>query len=208
MKLLILAFFVTFALANEEVDWSRIRPIEDLYKDFMSNKPALGERDRRIVNGETAAPHQFPYQVKFDYFLCLKVIYPFFQVAIIMNSLLSSSLCGGSVISQFAVLTAAHCTITNVRNFLIIAGAVNRAQVEATQQRRTVEASGFVQHPNYSQLRLANDIAVLQVTDAFIFNSYVQPVDLASDDENRFVGATVTVSGKPFICYSWINNRE
>lgn len=113
-----------------------------------------------------------------------------------MSSASGTGLCGGSVISNFAVLTAAHCTVTGVTNFLIIAGAYNRNLLEPNQQRRNVPPSDFIQHPNYGQLRLVNDIAVLRFTQAFTFNEFVQPVIMADDNTNRHVGASVHVSGK------------
>lgn len=113
-----------------------------------------------------------------------------------INSASGTGLCGGSVISNLAVLTAAHCTTTGLTNFLIIAGAYNRNLLEPNQQRRTVPASDFIQHPNYGPLRLVNDIAVLRFTLSFTFNEFVQPVIMANDDTNRHVGARVHVSGK------------
>lgn len=113
-----------------------------------------------------------------------------------MSSATQASLCGGSVISHFAVLTAAHCTVTNVQQFLVIAGAYNRNQVEPNQQRRTVPASAFVPHPNYGPVRLVNDIAVIRIDTSFTFNNYVQRVGLLADDNNRLEGASVTVSGE------------
>ncbi|KAL7020722.1 hypothetical protein ACKWTF_011623 [Chironomus riparius] len=178
MKLFILAVLVALASANDEVDWSQVRPMHQLLNDYVSENKAPVPRDRRIVNGQPAAPHQFPY-----------------QVALLMNSASGTGLCGGSVISQNAVLTAAHCTVTGVLNFLIIAGAYNRNLLEPNQQRRTVPPTDFIQHPNYGPLRLVNDIAVLRFTQAYTFNEFVQPVVMASDDSNRHVGASVHVSG-------------
>ncbi|XP_070503354.1 transmembrane protease serine 9-like [Chironomus tepperi] len=176
MKLFILAVLVALASANDFVDWSHVRPMEQLLNEYVKENAA--PRERRIVNGQPAAPHQFPY-----------------QVALLMSSASVTSLCGGSVISHFSVLTAAHCTVAGVQSFLIIAGAHNRNIFEPNQQRRTVLPSDFIQHPNYGPLRLINDIAVLRFTQAYTFNQFVQPVVLASDDSNRHVGASVHVSG-------------
>ena len=64
MKLFILAVLVALASANDQVDWSQVRPIHQLLNDYVNeNKEAPAPRDRRIVNGQPAAPHQFPYQV-------------------------------------------------------------------------------------------------------------------------------------------------
>ena len=123
-----------------------------------------------------------------------------------MSSTASSSLCGGSVISQHAVLTAAHCTLQNVQSFLVIAGAYNRNRVEENQQRRTVPASGFVPHPNYNPFRLLNDIAILHIDQPFVFNRFVQPVAIASNDQERFVGTEVAVSGK--FNFNFVNKKK
>jgi chymotrypsin len=80
---------------------------------------------------------------------------------------------------------------------LIIAGANNRVVVEPNQQRRTEPAANFIQHPDYGNIRLINDIAVIRViaTTPFTFNTFVQPVIVASDPTELHVGASVTVSG-------------
>lgn len=52
------------------------------------------ENDGRITNGETAKPGEFPYQAALN----------------IKMSVISSSFCGGSLISDEYILTAAHCT--------------------------------------------------------------------------------------------------
>jgi hypothetical protein len=67
--LLALAFVAVSARpADQEVDWSSVFPLRDLLRvDAAHVGPTFEEptvqRDRRIVNGEKAEPHQFPYQV-------------------------------------------------------------------------------------------------------------------------------------------------
>lgn len=108
-----------------------------------------------------------------------------------------AGLCGGSVISTTAVLTAAHCTSAQGTGYTIIAGAYNRVQIEANQQRWTnLPLSAFIPHPNYGPVLLRNDIAVVRNTAApFTFNTFVQPIILASDDSERHANVMATVSG-------------
>lgn len=68
MKLFILAVLVALASANDQVDWSHVRPIEQLLNDFVEENKEPAPRERRIVNGTPAAPHQFPYQVELNLF--------------------------------------------------------------------------------------------------------------------------------------------
>lgn len=136
------------------------------------------ERSGRIVNGDIADAHQFPY-----------------QVALLSTGSGGTGLCGASVISSTAILTAAHCSDATRISFLLIFGAVNRLIVETNQQRRTVDASGWIQHPNYNQLTLANDVAVIRFpTEPVTLNAFVQVIALASDAD-LFVGEEVHVSG-------------
>ncbi|KAG5673913.1 hypothetical protein PVAND_003914 [Polypedilum vanderplanki] len=179
---LFLTIFVAFATAeiDNQVDWSNVSPIFQLIKqrlDERKNEP-LQPPNRRIVNGQEAEPHQFPY-----------------QIALLIQSPTGTGLCGGSVISATAALTAAHCTSTGVTGYLLIAGAVNRVQIEPQQQRRQVPSSAFVPHPQYGPLRLVNDIAVIRVAEAFTLNNVVQAIALASNPNELHVDAVVTASG-------------
>lgn len=64
------------AAASAEIDWANVKPVMmmDGFWDGRDSKiAASADRNGRIVNGEIAAPHQFPYQVSwlesedFDY---------------------------------------------------------------------------------------------------------------------------------------------
>jgi len=71
-------------------DWANIKPI-NIYVEPIGPAPEVPEGSR-IVGGSVAARNQFPY-----------------QVALIINN---SGFCGGSIISNTWVLTAAHCVDT------------------------------------------------------------------------------------------------
>lgn len=107
-------------------------------------------------------------------------------------------LCGASAISTTAALTAAHCSDSTAVSFELIFGAVNRRLNEPNQQRRVVPApAGWTQHPNYNTpTPLANDIAIIRfVNNPLVFNEFVQPIALASNPDELFVGEEVHVSG-------------
>jgi chymotrypsin len=120
-----------------------------------------------------------------------------FKVALLTTfGAAGTGLCGGSVISSSAILTAAHCSDSRTTSFQIIFGAVNMRINEVNQQRRTVAVSGWIGHPEYRQNSLHNDIAVIRFpAEPIAINQFVQPIALASDTSNLLVGETVHVSG-------------
>ncbi|KAL7015112.1 hypothetical protein ACKWTF_016279 [Chironomus riparius] len=191
MKFLILALLAVGAFAAENYegpeyapfDASTILPIEEFPgfwegRDFPKTYTTPNARDRRIVGGVTAVPNSIPW-----------------QVALHISVGAGTALCGGSILSTNAALTAAHCPI-NSASTLVIAGAHNRNIVEATQQRRTVTSANYRIHANYNPSNLNNDIAILLVPTAWTHNTAVQPTRLPTAFASElFVGETATVSG-------------
>lgn len=111
----------------------------------------------RIVNGFPAAPGQFPYQVFLRGF----------------NAGGGALACGGSLISNQWVLTAAHC-ITGVVRFEIPMGTINfnQPQVLGTSTQ-------FVIHPQYNPNNLNNDIGVIRLAQPVAFSRKLLMKDCA-----------------------------
>ena len=186
MKLLISVLFVAFAVAVQtehiDIDWSQVKPISELpeYKDALDNIVPVGEsiesRRRPIIAGKSASVSQFPY-----------------QAGLIMKVSESNYLCGGSLISSTRVLTAAHCA-KDVSSAIIILGAMNLYEYEPFQVRISVPASAIVSHPQYNSKTFQNDIAIIKLPSAVVFNYKISSIELA-DSLNDFYGITAIVSG-------------
>ena len=90
---LVLAVCAFSAVAAKEVDWSAVRPLHIDPKVV----PLAGTHslpvDERITNGHLATIGQFPYQAGL--------------LAYVPDG---AAWCGGSVIAERWILTAAHCT--------------------------------------------------------------------------------------------------
>jgi secreted trypsin-like serine protease len=191
MKFLILALLAVGAFAAENYDGpeyapfdaSTILPIEDMPgfwegRDFPKAYTTQNARDRRIVGGQEATPNSIPW-----------------QVALHISVTGGTALCGGSILSTNAALSAAHCPIGSAST-LVIGGAHNRNIVEANQQRRTVTSANYRIHANYNPSNLNNDIAILLVPTAWTHNAHIQPTRLPTAFASElFVGETATVSG-------------
>lgn len=136
----------------------------------------------RIIDGETAKRGQFPY-----------------QVSLRLNETVYFHRCGGSIISDRWVLTAAHCTLREFGNStytLVVVGAHNvSGNGEMFNGDGIVyNLTRIVKHPKYIYGTFGiNDLSLLRTSKAIQFNKFIKPIPI----RKRFLnsGATVTVSG-------------
>lgn len=137
------------------------------------------DRNLRIVGGSPARPNQFPH-----------------AVALILHLTQSrSSFCGGSIIHQHYILTAAHC-LDDVTRIEVQAG-VNNIFRGTPEYRETVLPRDLRSHPQYNPDTLLNDIGIVFVLNRIPFGSSMQRIALPprSQVNNRFVGSQGTVIG-------------
>jgi len=128
----------------------------------------------RIISGKPAVPGQFPWQV----------VNKFGKGS-------PTSFCGGALICDRWVLTAAHCA-QGANNFTIYLGSVNQSQ--AVEPGRVIlQTSEAIVHENYNPFTLNNDIALIKLRQKVNFTDRIQPIPLGND----YTGAnlTLTVSG-------------
>lgn len=102
--------------------------------------------------------------------------------------------CGGSIISNNKVLTAAHCLRKSMEPSIlsILAGSTNRLDSHNGQIRHV---ANFVIHPDYDPFDLPNDIAVLFLKTPLVFGSKVRAIALPTPFAPIEDGAIVTVTG-------------
>merc|ERR1711874_375820 len=131
----------------------------------------------RIIGGFEAQENQWPW-----------------QVALFIDN---AWFCGGSIISENYVMTAAHCA-DGASYFDIMAGARN---VRASSEPHRVEITSYNgwTHPGWNHNTLENDIALIELPSPLSFNEYIKPscMPMAGDtaDVNEMV--TCTGWGKP-----------
>ncbi|CAN2391629.1 Belongs to the peptidase S1 family, partial [Pristimantis euphronides] len=121
----------------------------------------------RIIGGEECAPHSQPWQV---------ALY-FFDIFI----------CGGVLINEFWVLTAAHCNATHIQVRL---GEHNLNVVEGTEQLN--HAVKICPHTDYSMTSSNNDIMLLKLESPAILNDYVNTIPLTTELVEDYVNCLIS----------------
>merc|ERR1712060_670645 len=125
-------------------------------KDLGQPKAACGiegpaAKEGRIVGGVEATPHSWPW-----------------QVALFIDD---AWFCGGSIISENYVLTAAHCA-DGASYFDIMAGAHN---VRASSEPNRVEVTSYNgwTHPLWNSNDLSGDLALIELPSPMPMNDYI-----------------------------------
>ncbi|EDV96764.1 brachyurin [Drosophila grimshawi] len=142
------------------VDWQSLKSME-----IEPKIPTIRHRNGpggRITKGETAGRNQFPYQA---------------GLMLYVNG--GAAWCGGSLISDRYVVTAAHCTDALTTGVDVYLGAWDRTdKKEAGQQIIFVQAKNVVVHEHWDADAIVNDISLIKLPVPIEFNEFIQPVNL------------------------------
>ncbi|XP_013141667.1 PREDICTED: trypsin-2-like [Papilio polytes] len=132
--------------------------------------PQSNKGSDRIVGGRLATCEEFPHQVSF-----------------VVNN---SYFCGGFIVSNRFILTAAHCA-QNVdpSTVLLRSGSTFR------QNGTIIPIAEVIPYPGYNKPLFDKDIAVMRTAKDIEFNSCTRPIALPSRGKPLRAGNTMTVSG-------------
>uniref|UniRef100_A0A3B4UEW2 chymotrypsin n=1 Tax=Seriola dumerili TaxID=41447 RepID=A0A3B4UEW2_SERDU len=123
----------------------------------------------KIVNGETAVSGSWPWQVS-------------------LQDGRGFHFCGGSLINQYWVVTAAHCRVSNHR---VILGEHDRQSNGEPIQVKNIA----ITHPYYNSQNFNNDITLLRLSSPVQMTSRVSPVCLASSSTSIPSGTKCVTTG-------------
>jgi len=123
----------------------------------------------RIVGGEETEVNEYPW-----------------QVAVMLDG---GQWCGGSVVSESFVITAAHCTDYPTERYSFRFGAHHISDTSVVR-----EASKIIDHPNYNPKNFTNDISVVVLKEKVELGPKIGRICLPSPQMD-YSGKTAVVSG-------------
>ncbi|XP_031636079.1 serine protease persephone-like, partial [Contarinia nasturtii] len=133
-------------------------------KYACSQFPTVQRVTSYLTQGDLAEEGEFPWMAALVYVAGLKI----------------SFRCGGTIISERYIMTAAHCT-SAYPPVLVRLGKVNRADESASNYQIEYYIKNIIRHPNYSMRTYKNDIALLQLRNRILFNDNIRPACLYTD---------------------------
>ncbi|XP_072760052.1 venom protease-like [Anoplolepis gracilipes] len=120
-----------------------------------------------IVGGVKADPKEFPHMAAVGFKNGRSIVWN----------------CGGSLISDKIVLTAAHCTWNanwGAAEWVRV-GDLNLAQSNDDARPQDIKIAERIKHPEYKGLSEYHDIAILRLEKEVIYNAWVRPACLPVD---------------------------
>ncbi|KAK9758840.1 Trypsin [Popillia japonica] len=117
-----------------------------------------------VVGGKPALPGEFPF------------------MAVLGYTTTDSNVqwnCGGTLISDFYVMTAAHCVITKFgRPVLVRLGELDLSKDDDNSLPEDFGVSNVIPHPDYHPLSKNNDIALIRLSRQVKFTNFIRPACL------------------------------
>ncbi|XP_032086976.1 chymotrypsinogen A-like [Thamnophis elegans] len=126
----------------------------------------------RIVNGEDAMPGSWPWQAS-------------------LQEASGWHFCGGSLVNENWVVTAAHCGVTT--RDVVVLGEFDRCSPKEGIQKLAVQKV-FV-HPEWDSGKIINDIALIKLATPATFTETVSPVCLTDATDSFKSGDLCVTSG-------------
>ncbi|CAO1432870.1 unnamed protein product [Diamesa tonsa] len=180
--ILIIVAFCAVAEAQLENKWTKVeKPLKSVPRNIFRNSNHSNQHlsGRLSTGGQAAKLGQFPFEA----LLTLK------------DSSGDSYDCGGSIISHYWILTAAHC-LDGFLSAYVYVGFVNRYSFTNAWTIK-VKQNNFIIHEKYDRTITKNDIALVRLASSIPKHATVKYIKLprrAEANEN-LIGKTGTIIG-------------
>lgn len=142
-------------------------------------KPRYHPPHSNIIGGSNATAGEFPYQLSLQ------------DTSFGFNF----HFCEASIYNENWGISAAQCfqgeDYDDPSYLIAVAGELEIDVIEGFEQ--TIHLSHFIQHEDFNGFTHSNDVALLRVSKPFVFNDFVQPIDLPP--ENHTATGDCLISG-------------
>jgi len=121
-------------------------------------------RSSNIINGQAVdPPGKYPWQVS-------------------LQTPNRFHLCGGSILANKWVITAAHCVVGQRTSGIVVVVGLHD-QLRKYGQPEYYEVKHFIVNSKYNAKKLIFDIALIEVKESIQYNDFAQPIALATHNE-------------------------
>jgi len=134
----------------------------------------IPNRSNRIVGGVETEVNEYPWQVG------------------LVSAFGRTPFCGGTLISNRHVMTAAHCTAGQSASQIRVLLGEHKTDDNIMNK---VEIESINDDPEYNTSNLRNDFSILTLKEPVTFTRAVSPACLPSDTTKDYAGQVATVSG-------------
>ncbi|XDV31940.1 hypothetical protein PO909_002857, partial [Leuciscus waleckii] len=153
--------------ARSKIDSAARSKIEDKVPSVVGGNNVI-----HVVNGMEANP--WPWQVS------------------IQNSR-GEHFCGGSLINNYWVLTAAHCSVQPGNHYVVLGQSDRGSNKELIQIKKIAKA---ITHPDFNrQTKFNNDVTLLKLSSPVQMTSRVSPICLPSSSISILPGTLCVTTG-------------
>lgn len=153
--------------ANGGSDCSRLGKAVETKKCNLKScsAPSCGKDNMkgRVVGGEEALPNAWPWQVGLYYY--------------------DEFFCGGTLVSESTVITAAHCTKSReAEGITVVVGDHDRDDTTGKEQK--IQADKVINHEDYDPFTIQNDIAIVTLKEPAKLKREVRLACMPEDDND------------------------
>ncbi|XP_067834256.1 serine protease 33-like isoform X1 [Heptranchias perlo] len=139
--------------------------------ELACGRPTISNR---IVGGEDSRAGEWPWQVSIHE--------------------INRHVCGGSLITNTWVLTAAHCVFdVKISNYIVYLGRFQQGSFNSNEKSARIKSIKY--HEKYANTHDGYDIAVVQLDRSIEFNTYIMPICLPTSTFQFPCGADCWVTG-------------